>query len=177
MSPRAAARLEALSFSQVYDYVAGKADWLASGLSTERAEPAAPRAGEVARRDVPTCSPGESLADVRRRVSATGWSECIVVDAEGIVLGRLGRKALAEKPDATAPGTGSNRGSGADVTVESVMDPGPGTIRPSTALEEIVKRLKDRDLERALVTTSDGGLVGVLRLEDAEARHRQDRQS
>jgi CBS domain-containing protein len=94
-------------------------------------------------------------------VLSAGWSECIVVNGEGIVLGRLGKKALGADPEATDE---------AQVTVESVMDPGPGTIRPSTPLESIVKRLKERDLQRALVTTSDGRLVGVLRREDAERR-------
>ena len=32
MSPRAAWRLEAAGFGPVYDYVAGKADWLAAHL-------------------------------------------------------------------------------------------------------------------------------------------------
>ena len=36
MSPRAAWRLESLGFARVYDYVAGKADWMAAGLPTER---------------------------------------------------------------------------------------------------------------------------------------------
>ncbi|MFF5019711.1 rhodanese-like domain-containing protein [Streptomyces sp. NPDC001165] len=44
MSPRAAAQLEQLGFRQVYDYVPGKADWLAAGLPTEG--PAAENAGE-----------------------------------------------------------------------------------------------------------------------------------
>ena len=39
MSPRAACRLEALGFTELYDYVAGKADFVVSGgfddLSTE----------------------------------------------------------------------------------------------------------------------------------------------
>jgi rhodanese-related sulfurtransferase len=45
MSPRAACRLELLGFTQVYDYVAGKADWLAHGLPTEgeQARSLAPR--------------------------------------------------------------------------------------------------------------------------------------
>jgi hypothetical protein len=37
MSPRAACRLETLGFPEVYDYVAGKADWLAHGLDVEGA--------------------------------------------------------------------------------------------------------------------------------------------
>jgi hypothetical protein len=35
MSSRAACRLEQLGFTEVYDYHAGKADWLAHGLETE----------------------------------------------------------------------------------------------------------------------------------------------
>ena len=35
MSPRAACRLESLGFGEVYDYVAGKLDWMAAGLPTE----------------------------------------------------------------------------------------------------------------------------------------------
>ena len=35
MSPRAAWRLEAAGFSPVYDYVAGKSDWLAADLPFE----------------------------------------------------------------------------------------------------------------------------------------------
>ena len=36
MSPRAACRLEQqLGFAEVYDYTAGKVDWLAPGLDTE----------------------------------------------------------------------------------------------------------------------------------------------
>src|SRR6266511_4403171 len=35
MSPRAAWRLESMGFAEVYDYVAGKADWGAAGLPLE----------------------------------------------------------------------------------------------------------------------------------------------
>ncbi len=33
MSPRAACRLETLGFAQVFDYTAGKAEWLAYGFA------------------------------------------------------------------------------------------------------------------------------------------------
>src|SRR6266851_66135 len=45
MSPRAAWRLESLGFGEVYDYVAGKLDWMAAGLRTEGTNAAHPRAG------------------------------------------------------------------------------------------------------------------------------------
>jgi rhodanese-related sulfurtransferase len=35
MSPRAAAQLETLGFTKVFDYEAGKADWFAAGLPRE----------------------------------------------------------------------------------------------------------------------------------------------
>jgi predicted transcriptional regulator len=84
-----------------------------------------------------------------------------VVDVQGVVLGRLGPKALGADAETTAE-------LGADV--ESVMDPGPSTIRPDTSLESIVERLKKRDRTSALITSSDGRLVGVLRREEAEQR-------
>ena len=99
MSPRAAWRLESIGFTQVYDYVAGKADWGSFGLPLEGTKGA--RAGEHVRADVPTCGLEERLQDVRRRVSAAGWDTCIVVNASGVVLGRLGRKALASEEDVT----------------------------------------------------------------------------
>src|SRR5919198_854297 len=56
MSPRAAARLEQLGFRQVYDYVPGKADWLAAGLQREGQAAGVPLAGDVADRSVLICT-------------------------------------------------------------------------------------------------------------------------
>jgi Mg/Co/Ni transporter MgtE len=159
MSPRAAWRLEALGFSDVYDYVPGKIDWLSHGLPTEGAIAANPTAGDVARRDVPRCGLHDRLADVRPRVREAGWDTCIVVNEHDVVLGRLGRKALSSEGDGH---------------VEDVMAEGPSTIRPRVALHEITKRLRALGLTTALVTTSDGRLVGVLRLEDAVRRLTED---
>ena len=65
MSPRAAWRLESLGFGDVYDYVAGKLDWMAAGLPTDGTNAQHPRAGDVARKDVPTAQLDERLGDVR----------------------------------------------------------------------------------------------------------------
>ncbi|MEV1082879.1 rhodanese-like domain-containing protein [Streptomyces sp. NPDC050211] len=54
MTAWAAVRLEQLGFRQVYDYVPGKADWLAAGLPREGQEAATPLAGDVADANVPT---------------------------------------------------------------------------------------------------------------------------
>src|SRR5713226_1874072 len=151
MSPRAAWRLESIGFTQVYDYVAGKADWGSFGLPLEGTK--GPRAGELARRDVPTCELDERLAEVRERVAAAGWDTCIVVNDAAVVLGRLGRKALASQED---------------VSVEQAMSSGPSTVRPSITVAAILERMQKQNLTSALVTRSDGTLVGILLREHAE---------
>jgi len=153
MSPRAASRLEALGFDQVYDYAAGKADWGASGLPLEGRP--GPRASELARPDTPTCPAAERLQDVRARVLGSGWDTCLVVNRERVVIGRLGRRALAR---------------GDDVSVEDAMSEGPRTFRPDVRLGALVGWMRKRNLTSAVVTTSDGRLVGVVLLDDAEAR-------
>src|SRR3989442_1748550 len=148
MSSRAAWRLEKLGFEQVFDYVAGKADWGAAGLPREGRVATEPSAGDAADRDVPTCALDEDLAAVRDRVRASGWNQCIVVNEQRIVLGRLGREALS---------TDDNR------TIEVAMQVGPSTVRPNLALRELTERLDRQKRETALVTRSDGQLVGVVR--------------
>jgi CBS domain-containing protein len=151
MSPRAAARLASLGFEQVYDYVAGKADWGSAGLPLEGQDPSGNRAGAHARGDVPTCSPDERLQDVRRRVSR--WDTCFVVDERGVVLGRLGRSALRREDD---------------VLAAEAMTEGPSTYRTSARLDRVVERMRQQDLTGVPITTSDGRLVGLLLREDAE---------
>lgn len=153
MSPRAAARLESLGFEEVYDYVAGKFDWASFGLAIEGRRHSGTRVGAHARTDVPVCHPSERLPDVRDRIRAAGWDTCFVVDERRVVLGRLGRSALAGD---------------ADVPVEEAMTPGPSTVRPSLGLDKAVERMTAQSLTTLPVTRSDGVLIGVLRREDAE---------
>src|SRR5919197_997398 len=91
MSPRAAWRLESIGFTQVHDYVAGKADWGSAGLPLEGARGSATRVGAHLRRDVPTCRIDERLRDVTARVRAAGSDTCFVVNEETVVLGLLER--------------------------------------------------------------------------------------
>src|SRR5680860_1446480 len=84
MSPRAAWRLERLGFSSVYDYVAGKLDWMAAGLPTVRADATSERrALDVADREPPTCAPTTPIGELPSGRSV------IVVNDGGIVLGRV----------------------------------------------------------------------------------------
>lgn len=154
MSPRAASRLESIGFDQVYDYVAGKADWGSAGLPLEGREGSETRAGAYARRDVPTCQAGDRLQDVCVQLEESDWDTCFVVDRHRVVLGRLGRRAILGRED---------------VSAEEAMAPGPSTIRPSARLEAVLERMRRQKLTNLPVTTSDGRLVGVLSLGDAEA--------
>ena len=153
MSPRAASRLEGLGFTQVYDYVAGKADWGSFGLPLEGRRPSSTRVGAHARIDVPACGPQDRMPEVRERVRAAGWETCFVTNEQGVVLGRLGRTAL---------------GGDDDGSVEEAMTLGPSTVRPSLELDTAVERMRAQNLTTLPVTRSDGVLIGVLRREDAE---------
>ena len=48
------------------------------------------------------------------------------------------------------------------------MTAGPSTVRPSARLEPMVERMQRQKLTNLPVTTSDGRLVGLLTLRDAE---------
>lgn len=154
MSPRAAARLAGIGFERVYDYAAGKADWGSAGLPLEGENGSETRAGAHIHRDVPVCRLGERLQDIRRRVMDSGWETCFVTDDEGVVLGRLGRSALAREDD---------------VVIDDAMTEGPSTIRPSARLDLMVERMRRQRLTSLPVTTSEGKLVGVLFRRDAES--------
>lgn len=147
MSPRAAWRLESLGFVEVYDYVDGKLDWMAAGLPTEGTNAQHPRAGDVARKDAPTCGLKERLGDVRDRVRASGWDAVVVVNEERVVLGLLRAKELDSDPD---------------LRIEQAMRPGPSTFRPFVSTEEMAHFMVEHKLESSPVTTSDGRLVGLL---------------
>src|SRR5207249_10590050 len=76
-----------------------------------------------------------------------------VVNDAGIVLGRLGPRALAADPETVA---------------ETVMESGPTTVRPNISRDAILRRMQKGKADSLLVTTADGRLVGVLRRPDIE---------
>src|SRR5919106_5910358 len=151
MSPRAAWRLESLGFGEVYDYAAGKQNWLASGLPMEGRLAETPTAGTTARSDVPTASLDEDVGMVRKRVEASEFDTAIVVNDRRVVLGILRPKHMEGD---------SHR------TVEETMSPGPSTFRPHVLIHEMAHFMAEHDLPSAPVTTGDGRLVGLLTRED-----------
>ena len=151
MSPRAAWRLESLGFGEVYDHTVGKLDWMAAGLPTEGTNAKRPRAGDLARKDTPTCKVEERLSEVRDRVQALGWDAVVVVNDERVVFGLLRAKEMALD---------------GDQLIAQAMRPGPSTFRPYVLAEEMAHSMVEHKLESSPITTSDGRLVGLLLQKD-----------
>ncbi len=151
MHARAAWQLDRLGY-QVYRYAPGKADWRAAGLPTEGAGAVELRAGSVARGDVPTCGPDTPVSEATE--AAGGWDACIVVNEQGIVLGRL---------------RGAQLDSASQDPAEAAMELGPTTTRADDDLAGLVERMRRRKVGSILVTDPDGRLLGVLRRVDGEA--------
>lgn len=151
MSPRAAARLDSLGFERVYDYAAGKVDYLARGLPTEGEKAGERRAVDVLRDDVARCRLADPVEEVRARIEASPYGFAIVVDEDETVLGRVRGSAL---------------GDAAGVTAEQMMEAGPSTVRADVRTDALRERMEARGFRTALVTTPDGTLLGVVRRAD-----------
>lgn len=153
MGPRAAWRLESLGFRQVFNYHPGKQDWSAAGLPVEGKRAEVLTLGELIREGLPTCSLEERIGSIRARTDQAGWDVCVVINPQRIVLGILRKKALE----------------GETATAEEAMMPGPSTYRPNVGAQDMLDRFRKHDLHTALVTTSEGELIGMAYREDIEA--------
>lgn len=142
MSQRAAWQLERLGFSDVYDFVVGKAYWLASGRPTIRSS-------EIAR--VGSSVTPSATAVVDDRVEAIREpmappSDVVVIDERRIVIGRVRASDLE-----AAIGTDS---------IGEIMRLGPTTIRPDELESAVTERMVDRGVASLLVTRPTGELIG-----------------
>jgi hypothetical protein len=153
MSPRAACRLETLGFRDVHDYIAGKLDWMAHNLPVEGEQAGAPTAGRAARGDAVTCGLDDRVGPVRQQIGASDYPFALVTAPGGVLLGSLRGRALDCDPN---------------VRVEGVMEPGPSTVRANTPADSLAKRLGERKLRWAIVTTPEGRLIGVASRENLE---------
>jgi Mg/Co/Ni transporter MgtE len=156
LSPRAACRLATLGFTRVYDYTAGKVDWLARGLLGEGTRAAEPTAGSLARRDVATSPLGASTGDARRGIADSPYGYGLVMSPGGVVLGRVRRSALATLSDSDP--------------IDSVLEPRPQTIRPHLTKAKLEKRFAGDGFSTLVVTRPDGTLIGVVRRDDIATR-------
>ena len=148
LSARAAWRLESMGFQEVYRYTPGKADWLAAGWETEGTQAKKVRIRQMIHKDVPTCSLRERLEDVKSR-RRPNYDLCVVLNDRNIVLGVIQGESWDANPLAR---------------VSEVMQPGPRTIRPDLEPKDAQRILKNYDAASAIVTTSDGELLGIIRI-------------
>jgi len=152
MSPRAAWRLEATGFGPVYDYAAGKTDWLAYDLPFEGT---AQLAGLFTRRGVAAVEEDTPAAGALRLLEAQGFGPVLVLNQAGVVMGAAYRHRLA------SAATGASAG--------SVMRFGVSTVRPSEDAAALAHRMGHAGVTRVVVTRQDGTLVGLLFAADVPA--------
>lgn len=142
-----------MGFTDVSDYVDGKADWFAAGYPFEGTSASSSNAGGIARKDPPTCSVKDKVGDAAKRAATAGVEASVVVNEQRVVLGILRGKQLKMDPE---------------MLVEKAMRSGPSTYRPNVGIADMAKVMIESDLPNVPVTTSDGVLVGLLLREDAE---------
>ena len=135
------------------EYVPGKLAWYEDNQPREGKAADETWIGDVADAEVPTCGLTDLVGEIRGRTA--GWDTCVVVGSERVVLGLLRKAELEGDPTATA---------------ERVVRPGPKTFRPNVTLEELLKSMRDHNIQtNSLVTTGEGRLLGVISRADAEA--------
>jgi Mg/Co/Ni transporter MgtE len=137
-----------MGFSEVYDYAAGEADWIAMGQPMVRSD-TRDRIEQVARKDAPTCAIQDTLESVRAKLPKD-WNTCVVLNSDRIVLGQID---FSRKLDP-------------DKSIDEIMQPAPLTFRPGRPVVEICEYLKSKNVPVALVTTSVGQFIGVLRRDE-----------
>lgn len=148
MSQRAACQLERLGFTNVSDFVHGKAYWLASGRPTTRTHPI-DRVVDHLDPTVATVRPDATVADALKTLAGAG--RIVVVSESDVVVGT----ARAERLRDAEPGS----------VVGDIMSVGPTTIRPDEDAEAVRKRMTERGVSSLLVTIPTGELLGSFNTE------------
>jgi CBS-domain-containing membrane protein len=152
MSPRAAWRLEATGFGPVYDYAAGKADWMAYDLPFEGT---AQLARLFTRRGVAAVAADTPAAGALRLLEDQGFGPVLVLNHAGVVMGAAYRDRLASAAAGASAG--------------SVMRFGVSTVRASEDAAALAHRIGHAGVTRMVVTRQDGTLVGLLFAADVPA--------
>jgi rhodanese-related sulfurtransferase len=154
LSARAAWRLESIGFQEVYRYTPGKVDWLAAGWDTEGTHAKKSRIKQMLQKDVPTCSLRERLEDVKSR-RRPNQDMCIVLNDRNIVMGVIQGETWDANPQAR---------------VLDIMQTGPRTLRPDLDPKDAEKILRTAETTSAIVTTSDGELLGIIRMAEKKSQ-------
>jgi hypothetical protein len=96
----------------------------ANGLPREGETASVLYAGDAVDNDPPACALRDTLADVRAALAGSRYGFCLVLSEHRILLGRVRRTAM--------------EGADPKAFAESVMEPGPSTVRFNTPARELV---------------------------------------
>ena len=129
----------------MYDYMAGKMDWLGAGLPFDGT---AQLAGMSTRCGVATAGEHTTAAEALRLLEAQGFGPVLVLNEAGVVMGAAYRDRLE-----AAPGTAE---------VGTVMRFGVSTVRPSEDAAALAHRMSHAGATRVVVTRPDGTLIGLF---------------
>jgi CBS domain-containing protein len=140
----------------VVDYANGKEDWFGADLPADGTRPQTDRIGAHAK-PVPSFGLHAAVGDVVDAIRDGGWGFGVVVDDDGVVLGRLRQQDVSDAA-ASDPSTPAER----------IMKEGPSTYRPNVPVAELADQLREKNRDDALVTTSDGVLLGAVRRSSLE---------
>ena len=117
------------------------AEWATVRFPREGAEAGFNRVIDAVRRNVPACSLNDRLKDTGGRVQVGGKDMCLVVNDEGILLGRSRGAAFDRDPE---------------TQIEEIMESGPTTVRPDVILADVVERMHRRRVDSILVSNERG---------------------
>jgi hypothetical protein len=143
-----------MGFDRVYEYTAGKLDWLAHRGPLEGKKAKQPTVGEFARDDLVTCALDDQVGGVGPRIADSPYPFGLVLSTGGVLLGRLRSSMLECDPRLRA---------------DEVMEPGPKTFRPHRSAEAVAAELGMKGLRWAIVTSPEGQLIGVAARAELEA--------
>ena len=145
LSSRAAHRLERLGFQEVYDYAAGKMDWLSADLPYQGT---AVLISQIVRHDPVITRPGDQIPEIEPRVVADPAGVAIVVGPDDVILGFIGDQEL--------------KGASPEATAEDIMLAAVPTIRASEEVDDVRRRMDRAGITDVVVTMPDGRLVGIV---------------
>ena len=94
---------------------------------------------------------GERAQAVLDRIG--DWPQAAVIDADGVILGRLRKSKLTEAPERL---------------VDELLEEGPSTTRPDEPLKDTVEGMGE--VRYRLVSTVDGILIGLLDRDEAKRK-------
>jgi CBS domain-containing protein len=119
------------------------------------------KAGQLCTRTVTTADPHESVVDVARRMSQHDVGAVVVVQESRGVTRPIG--IVTDRDLVTRALT---RGEPLTSIVRDVMDHGLVTAGEDDDVDAVLARLRKRAVRRVPIVGADGGLVGILTLDD-----------